>query len=482
MRESRAGRGTPRAAPHWLIVAVLAFAGMSAAFMQTLVLPIQSELPELLDASREDTAWVITVTLLSASVITPIAGRLGDMVGKRRVVLALLALLVVGSVIAALSDSLGGLIVGRALQGAAIGMIPLGISIMRDVLHEHRLAGAIALMSATLGVGGALGLPVSALIAENGDWHALFWLAAALGAVNAVLVILVVPVSTLRTPGRFDYVGAVGLAVGLSGILLAISRGNECGWMSPGTLISGIGGVAVLLGWGWLQLRTPDALVDLRVAARRPVLLTNLSSIAMGFAFFASNIAYPQILELPAESGAGLGLSLIQASLVLIPLGLVMMLMSPLSARLNRVFGARVLLISGALVIVAAYVFSFEFHTEVWQILLANIIIGVGIGLGYAAMPLLIMHAVPARETAAANGLNSLMRSLGTSVAAALIGAVLATWSMPSGSAVVPTDEGFRIAFALGAAAALVSAVLALFIPARGSVAEPRPSLPSGFE
>ena len=463
-----------------VVVAVLALAGMSASFMQTIVLPIQSELPELLHASREDTAWVITATLLSASVVTPIAGRLGDMYGKRRIALALLAVLVLGSVIAALSPDIRLLIVGRALQGAVIGVIPLGISILRDVLHEDRLPGAIALVSATLGVGGALGLPISALVSDNFDWHVLFWLAAGLGAVNFLLVATLVPVSVLRSPGRFDAVGAVGLALGLSGVLLAISRGNDLGWLSPATVALGGGGVVVLLAWGWFELRTRNPLVDLRVAARAPVLLTNLASIAMGFALFASNVAFPQLLELPVATGVGLGLSLLAASLVLMPSGLVMMVMSPISARLTRLVGPRILLMSGALALVVSYAFSLVLGAEVWPVLLINVGIGVGIGLGYAAMPTLIMRAVPAQETAAANGLNSLMRSLGTAVASAVIGAVLALNTVRVGGAQLPSPEAFRLTFAIGGGAAMLCAAIAFFIPRRAPRAERHPSLPEG--
>ena len=339
------------------IIAVLAFAGLASSFMFTLVVPIQAKLPELLGASREDTAWVVTATLLAAAIFTPIAGRLGDMYGKRRIVLVLLALLVVGSVIAALSTSLIGVIIGRALQGAVTGVVPLGIAILRDVLHTDRVNSAIALISATLGVGGALGLPISALVTEYADWHILFWLAAGLGVVCFGLVLWIVPVSVLRTPGRFDFVGAAGLAVGLTGILLAISRGNEWGWLSPPTLGLGLGGIVVLLVWGWYELRIAEPLLDLRVAARRPVLLTNLASIGMGFALFASNVVFPQILELPVETGAGFGLSLIAASLIVMPAGLVMMVLSPVSGRLSRVVGPRVLLIMGAIALVAAYAF-----------------------------------------------------------------------------------------------------------------------------
>jgi len=459
-----------------VVVAVLALAGMSASFMQTIVLPIQSELPELLNARREDTAWVITATLLSASVVTPIAGRLGDMYGKRRIALALLAILVAGSVVAALSTSVGLLIVGRALQGAIVGIIPLGISILRDILHEDRLGGAIALVSATLGVGGALGLPISALVSENFDWHVLFWLAAGLGVADFLLVLAFVPVSTLRSLGRFDWLGAIGLSLGLVGVLLAVSRGNEWGWLSPPVLTLGLGGLAVFAIWGRYELRHDGPLVDLRVAARPPVLLTNLASIMLGFALFASNVAFPQLLELPVATGVGLGLSLLIASLILMPSGLAMMVMSPLAARMMNTVGPRLLLVAGCLLLVVSYLMSIFFASEIWQVLLINLIIGVGIGLGYAAMPTLIMRAVPKSETAAANGLNSLMRSLGTSFASAAVGGILALNSVPLGGVEVPTAAGFQLAFVIGGAAALLGAILALFIP-RGRV-ETRPALP----
>ncbi|MDQ1129599.1 putative MFS family arabinose efflux permease [Microbacterium sp. SORGH_AS 888] len=330
------------------------------------------------------------------------------------------------------------------------GVVPLGISILRDVLHEDRVDAAIALISATLGVGGALGLPISALLTERSDWHMLFWVAAGLGAVVFVLVLTIVPVSVLRTAGRFDYPGAFGLAIGLVGILLAISRGNEWGWTSPPVLIAGLGGIAVLLLWGWYELRIAEPLLDLRVAARRPVLLTNIASIAMGFALFGSNVTYPQLLELPTQVG-GFGLPLLTASLVVMPAGLVMMVLSPFSGKLARTVGPKLLLVLGAISLIAAYGFTLLLSAEVWQILVANLLVGAGIGFGYAAMPMLIMRSVPQTETGASNGLNALFRSLGTSSAAAVVGAVLASSTVMDGDTAVPSPNAFQTAFVLGA-------------------------------
>ncbi|GGF42933.1 MFS transporter [Microbacterium sorbitolivorans] len=454
-----------RRTPGWAIVAALAFAGLSSAFMFTLVVPLQAELPALLDAPREETTWVVTITLLVAAVATPISGRLGDMYGKRRIILALLVALMVGSLVAALSHSIVGLIIGRGLQGLTTGVIPLGIAIMRDVLNPARLGTAVAFMSATMGVGGAIGMPVAAYVAENFDWHMLFWLALALGVLGFIAVALLVPGDTLLSSGRLDIMGVIGLAAGLTGLLLFVSRGADWGWGSPAAIGSVAGGVVALALWGWYQLKTTDPLVDLRVAARPAVLLTNLAAIGMGFALFGSNVSFPQMLELPAETGHGFGLTMMQAALVIMPSGLIMMVLSPLSGQLEKIFGPRPLFTIGTAAIVVAYVFVLIFQTEVWHIVVVNCIIGVGIAFSFAAMPMIIMRAVPANETGVSNGLNALFRSVGTSSASAVMGGVLAAMTTEVDGHPLPTNDAFQVCFWIAIVAAVAATILTFFIP-----------------
>lgn len=449
------------------MIATLAATGLIAAFMQTLVTPIIPSLPKLLDTTAADASWVLISTLLAAAISTPISGRLGDMYGKRRIVLLLLAIMMAGSIISALSNTLIPMVVGRVLQGIGLGVIALGISILRDVVHPKNLGGAVALVSATLGVGGALGLPLAATIAQTVDWHWLFWLATFFGAVAIVLVAMIIPVSTLRSGGRFDLPGAVGLAIGLVGILLAISKGTEWSWGSPLTLSLLIGGVVVLVLWGFFELRTRDPLIDLRVAARRPVLLTNLASISVGFAFFVVTAALPVVLESPVDSQIGLGLPLIIASLCLMPLGLVMFFMSPVAARLSNARGPRTSLILGGVIITVAFSLGIFLLHEVWHVILISTVVGLGVGFAYAAMPTLIMRAVPPAETAAANGLNSVMRTLGSSVSATVVGVILATHFEVVGGVHIPTPQAFQLVFLMAAGVTLAGVVIALFIPRR---------------
>lgn len=445
------------------ITAVLSAGGIVVSLMQTLVVPIIPALPGLLDASSTSTAWVVTATLLAAAVITPISGRLGDMYGKRRALMISLLLLVVGSVVCAASNSLGPMVIGRFLQGCSTGAIPLGISMLRDEIPPDRVGTSVSLMGATLGVGGAVGLPLSAAVTQYADWHVLFWLSGGLGAVCLLLVALLVPESPVRTPGRFDVVGAVGLAAGLGCLMLAIIQGSA--WGAGATLGLLAAAALILIGWSCFELRARRPLVDLRVSARRPVLFTNLASVLVGFSMYSMSLTFPQLLQSSPSTGYGFGQSMLAAGLAMAPAGLVMMALSPVSARISSRRGPRAALMVGLLVIAAGYCFGLLLMDEVWQIVLSSLITGAGVGIAYSTMPALIMASVPATESAAATGLNALMRSIGTSASSAVMSVVLAGLTMRVGTAEVPTEQAFKLTFVLAIVAALGGIGLAALVP-----------------
>lgn len=447
---------------------VLCLGGLVAALMQTLVIPIQPELPHLLGTSRSNASWVITATLLAAAVAMPIAGRLGDMFGKQRVLVGSGVLLVVGSVVCALSDSVIPMIIGRAIQGLAMGFIPVGISLMREVTPPRITSMAIAAMSATLGVGGAIGLPLSAWIAQTWNWHALFWVAAALGAVVLALVIVVVPHVPDATGGRLDIVGAIGLAIGLCAALIAVSKGNDWGWASGTTLGLLAAGIVVLVAWGFYQLRTTEPLVDLRTTARPAVLLTNIAAIAIGFGMMAQSVVIPALLEMPKETGIGLGQTMLAAGLWMAPGGLMMLVFSPVSGILINKIGAKYTLAIGATVLGVGYLIALFLMNSPWQLMIASIIAASGVGIGYAAMPTLIMGSVPMTEAGSAVGLNGLMRSIGTTVSSAVMAVLLTTATVSMGGQDMPSHASFRLCFLVGAVAAFVGVAITLTIPKRG--------------
>ncbi|MEU5253374.1 MFS transporter [Streptomyces longwoodensis] len=457
-----------------LTVPVLAYCGTLMAVMQTVVVPLLPDLPRLTGSTAATVSWMVTAQLLSAAVLTPVLGRAGDMYGKRRVLLASFALMTAGSVTCALTSDIGVLIAARTLQGAAASVVPLSISILRDELPPERRGSAVAMMSSTVGIGAALGLPAAAVVVQYSNWHVMFWMTAALGASGVALIRWAVPESPVREPGRFDVTGALGLAAGLICLLLAVSQGGQWGWTSTRILGLVVAAVVVLALWAWQQLRAAQPLVDLRLVSRPRVGLSHLAALFTGFAFYANTLATAQLVQAPEASGYGLGLSIVETGLCLLPSGLCMLLLAPLSARISAVRGPRVTLALGAAVIAAGYAVRIADSRDLVMVIAGATVVATGTSLAYSALPSLILKAVPAGQTASANGVNVLMRTIGQAASSAVVAAVLVHHTSPVGGLPVPTLHGYLLAFGIAGAVALVASAVALTIPGDAQPEEPR--------
>ncbi len=467
---------TPRSS---VVIGVLASCGLSVSLMQTLVVPLLPQFPRLLGTSPATAAWLVTATLVAGAVGAPLLGRLGDMYGRRRMLLASLALMAVGSLIGAVAPGVELLIVARVLQGASMGVVPLGISMMRGILPPERVGSGVALMSSSLGIGGAIGLPITGLVAEHLGWRWLFAGAAVVSGLLLALVRAMVAESPERSGGRFDLLGAIGLAAALVSLLLAVSKGSEWGWGSPAVLGLLAASVVLFALWGRYELRTRAPLVDLRISARPAVLWTNIASVLIGFSMFAGFLLTIQVLQAPESTGYGQGLSLIVAGLVLLPVGAAMTVFSPLSARISDRRGARTTLIIGTAVLAAGNLWLAAIPPTVPLVMAATTVTSIGAALAYSAVPLLIMDAVPSTDTAAANSLNSLMRMLGTSSCSAFTAAVASGMIMQVDGRALPSATAFTTVYLTAAAAGLVAALIMAALPRIGQrrerVAQPEP-------
>ncbi|GIJ45166.1 MFS transporter [Virgisporangium aliadipatigenens] len=453
---------TGRHANSTLVVLFLSLGGLSFAVLQSLIAPALPVIARDLDASTGDISWTLTAYLLAASVLTPILGRLGDMIGKRRVLLAVLVVLFVGTLLAALAPNLPILIAARALQGAAGAIMPLSIGIVRDELPRERVSVTVGLLSAIFGIGAGVGIVAAGPIVDHLSWHWLFWLPLAVIVVALLGVIFGVPESPIRTPGRLDLAGAGLLSVALVTLLLAISKGREWGWDS-GTILTlfAVGAVA-LVAFVIVERTVAQPLIDMRLMAVRGVWTTNLVAVVLGFAMFGTFLLLPTLLELPAGTGYGFGRTVSEAGWYLVPATLSMLIFGPLAGLLDRRFGPKVPMFLGAGLIVAAFVLPALDHSQAWQILLASFLTGAGIGLGFAAMSNAIIEAVPATVTGQATSVNTIARTIGSSVGTAVIAAVMAADSTPRG---LPTDHAFTEGFWVCAGVALLAVLICLIVP-----------------
>jgi EmrB/QacA subfamily drug resistance transporter len=453
---------------------ILSLAALAFALAQTMLIPALTELAKSLDTDASGVAWTVTGYLLAAAVCTPVFGRLGDMFGKRRLLVVALGIFAAGSVVSALGTSLQVVVAGRVLQGAGGGIFPLCFGIIRDEFPREKVASSIGLISATFGIGGGAGLILGGLITDHTTYHWIFWLGAITAVAAAIFIEIFVPESPVRTPGRVDIRGAIVLAFGLSAPLLAIARANDWGWGDPRTLGLFAAGAVILTGWVWLQRRTPEPLVDVEMLRRPQVAMTNLATLLVGFGMFGSFILIPQLAESPVSTGYGFGLDATRAGLLMVPGALVMLVAGPLSGVLGTRFGSRVPLALGAIITSLGLTLMAVAHGTQAAMIAWNLVMSTGIGLAFAAMPNLIVEAVSPEETGQATGVNTLVRSVGASLGAQVSAAVLAG-SVIAG---LPTDSGYTDAFLVSAGVALVAAITAFLIPSRRGrfAAEPVPA------
>jgi EmrB/QacA subfamily drug resistance transporter len=445
-----------------LIVVFLSLGGLSFAVLQSLVAPALTTIGTDLGAETNDVSWILTAYLLSASVLTPILGRLGDMVGKRKILIVVLAILLVGTLLAALAPNLGVLIVARALQGAAGAVMPLSIGIVRDELPRNRVSVIIGLLSAIFGIGAGVGIVAAGPIVENLSWHWLFWFPLALVVIALLGVIFGLPESPVRKPGRLDVVGTAILTVSLVSLLLAISEGERWGWGSTETIgLLALGAVA-LIAFVLVELRVKEPLIDVRLFAIRGVWTSHVVALVFGFAMFGTFVLIPTLLQLPTVLGYGFGKTVSEAGIFLLPTVGAMVVFGPLAGILVRRVGPKPPMLFGGLFLAAAFVIPAISHAELWQVVVSGILTGAGIGLGLASLSNAIIESVPAVQTGEAIGANAIARTIGSSVGTAVIAAIISSHVSPQGA---PMDDAFTIGFWVCAGVGALAIIGAIAAP-----------------
>ncbi len=444
-------------------LAVLALAALAYSLMQTMVAPALPAIQRELGASTTSVTWVITVYLLSASISTPILGRLGDMFGKERVLLGVLGLFALGSVIAALSHSVEMLVAGRAVQGASGAVFPLAFGIIRDEFPPERVATGIGLISATLGIGGGLGLVLSGLIVDHLAYEWIFWFGLVMVGVAIVATHRYIPESPVKSPARIDWAGAALLAAGLACLLLALSEGNSWGWTAPATVGLFVAAFAILAAWIGFEQRVAEPLVDIRLLRLGGVWTTNLTAFLIGFGMFGSFILIPQFVQMPEEAGYGFAVDTTGAGLFLLPSALAMLVAGPIAGVFAGRVGSRVTLMAGTAAAAVSFALLAVARAQEWEIILAVALMGFGIGLSLASMANLIVEAVPQRQTGEATGINAIMRTVGGAFGAQIAAAIVSD-HLTAGSR-FPAESGFTVAFALGSVILLSAFVAAAIIP-----------------
>jgi MFS family permease len=450
-------------------VPVLVYMGMVVSIISSLGAPLIPSIAVDLHASLSSAQWALTATLLVGAVSTPIVGRLGDGRHRRLVTLLCLAIVAAGGALSALAGSLAVLIAGRAMQGVGLALMPLTMAAARDHLPDRRAPGAIALLSVVAAIGVGLGYPLTGFIAEHADLETAFWVGTAMTLVAFVAAAFVLPeTSDAAHKGRLDLPGAIAIAVGLVCLLVACEKGPEWGWASTDTLGLLAVALVVLALFAVRELSTHDPLVDLRLVRHRVVLTANVVGGVLGVAMYIAIALMTQFAQLSTPNGFGLGESVFVAGVTLVPLSAGSFVASRFLPALQLRLGQRAVLAVGCLVVGAGMAFFAATADTLWQSLVAMGIVGLGLGLTFAALPGLIVTAIPRSETGSATGFYQVSRYVGFSIGSALSVTLVRAFGDPISGA-------YRLTFVVAAGICLLAAVIGWVLPGP----TPRPGGPA---
>lgn len=457
-----------------LTLGILSIAAISYVLQQTLVVPALPTIQSDLGTTNTWVTWVFTGFLLTSAVATPLLGKLGDTYGKKRILVISMAMFVVGTIAAAMADSITMLIIARALQGTAGAVFPLSFGIIRDEFPPHRVGVSLGLLSATFGVGGGVGLVLSGVILQHLPWAWLFWIGAIPSVIALLLVWRLIPESPVRTPARLDWPGALTLSAALTALLVALSEGEHWGWASAATLGTfAIAAVAAVL-WVVVELRVPEPMIDISLMRDRAVFWTNLAAVFTGFAMFGTFLLVPAFVQmgrgLPAALQAqvpyGFQSTVIVAGLYLLPASATILVVGPIGGILERHVGAKVLVMGGMVTLGIGGLALALAHSTGGQIVLAMSLVGIGVGLAYAMLAKLIIDSVQPSVTGVAMGMNTVMRTIGGVIGGQVGAAILSARTIP-GTGGLPQESAFTITFLLAGVVAIIGALGCIRIPRR---------------
>ena len=447
------------------LVPVLVFVGLMVAVVSSLGAPLIPRIAVHDHVSLGTAQWVLTAALLTGALATPLLGRLADGPRQRRVVAGTLAVVLVGCVLAAAAPTFAVLVLGRALQGVGLGVLPVNMAIARRMLAPAAAGRAIATLSVSTAIGAGLGYPLTAAVAQLFGVRAAYWYGAAVVGLALGWIWAALPDRTPAHPRPFDGTGAVLLSLGVAGLVVWLSE--VAGWGAASALaLSVLGASLVALGlWVRHELATAHPLVDLRHLRNRAVLTADVTGFLMSMAMYLVIPVLVEFIQIPVAVGYGFGASVLTSGLVLVPLSVGTFVASRLLAPVERRLGVRALIPLGGLTFAVGAVSFGLVHRSLWQAFVTMGLVGLGVGFTFAALPGLIIRSVPHGETGSATGLYQLLRNVGLSTGSALATAILRAYT-PAGH-LLPELRGFRTAMVTAAAMCVGAAVLSWVLPGR---------------
>ncbi|MEU1555150.1 MFS transporter [Streptomyces scabiei] len=423
---------TPVSDPHphglranpWLTLLAVGLGLFMVGLDGSVVSIANAEIARDLNATTAELQWVTNSYLLALAAALILGGKLGDRFGRRTVYLVGVVGFTVASVAIGLAGSVEGVIAFRAAQGLFGAMLmPNTLALLRAVFPPKKFGMAVGIWAMISSVATALGPIVGGLLVQHVNWESVFYINAPIGVIALVFGLLVLPRSRNEAASseRFDVPGVVLLALGLVAVVFGVVKGETWGWTSAGTLGAIVGGVVVLVLFGWYETRVAHPLLPMRLF-RNPALTIGVFITALNFFVLLGAIFFVMLYLQNVH-----GLTPVESGVRTLPLSLASMVASPLGAKLTEKFGPRLTMPLG-MVLQAGAAFTMlawsadSSYATMWPPFVA---LGLGVGIVMAASSDAIVGNAPVEDGGIAGGLQATSLqvggALGTSVLVSLI-------------------------------------------------------------
>lgn len=451
------------------IIGALFLAEMTVTFESAMV---YAALPTLIREFGDPmkAGLLVTSHLLIAAATAPVAGRLGDIKGRKLWIMILLAVALAGSILSAVTSIFMLVLVGRALQGLSAAVLPLSVGAVREALPDDKVPMAVGILTTAQGAGAALGLVLGGALIDNFPWHSLFIASAILLALSMVAVHFLVPARPgTPTHEPIDWLEGLLPVPGIAALLLSTTLSKQFGWLSPQVLgLIGFG-LLIMLWWGRRSLRSREPFIDLRLFKGRNFAVANIISVLLGMGTMQIVYVFSAYMQSPGWTMVGLGLTATIAGLAKLPSNFLSFFAGPLSGLMTQRMGDRITVMAGAMLAASGWLIALTLPGQLIQIVMLLCVISFGTTILQAAIPNVVVASVPESRTSEAMGSMSVVRGIASAIGAQVIALLLAsnTMASPDGGAQFPTADAYRLTMAVMAGLTIAGALMALLLRGR---------------
>ncbi|MEJ2778178.1 MFS transporter [Stygiolobus sp. RP850M] len=398
-------------------------------YVETMVIPALPTIENDFSISTTLAGWITSAYMIFAAATSPLMGKLADTYGKKKMYVVAIGFYIVAVLIAGFSPNIWVLIGARAVQGVGFSMFPIAIAIVTDLFPKEKVAFAQAILSATIGIGPALGLLIGSYVVEDLGWPYAFHTAAILSLIIFVISLKYLPHIGHRVKEAVDYVGASLIGLGTVMLLIYITEGPTLGWENSENLILLLLSFMLYVVFILYERRTKEPLLRLDLFMIRNFAVANIVGLISGVGMFTVFIFLVYYAQLPQPYG--LGLSTIQSGLLMSPVALGMVIFGPIFGRMMPKIGPKPLLVTGSLLTMIAYILLMTYRATSQEVLLDGFLSS--LGLVAVILPLVNMVALslPDQYRTTGMGMNTLLRTIGGGAGPVVATALMQSYQVP---------------------------------------------------